>query len=142
MYATYSIGRKKMSQIIDNPNSPENLLGKWFEEIEHYESSHNLIGTDQENIIARGSLSHILDFSDKHNKLIEMYNWLVSEDGHLFLQHNSRPSEFVYFELRTLSFEISFEQKINSNDVAEYEEELREWIQDNSSLLPLYLALK
>ena len=71
-----------------------------------------------------------------------MYNWLVSEDGHLFLQHNSRPSEFVYFELRTLSFEISFEQKINSNDVAEYEEELREWIQDNSSLLPLYLALK
>jgi hypothetical protein len=45
-----------MSQIIDNPNSPENLLGKWFEEIEHYESSHNLIGTDQENIIARGDL--------------------------------------------------------------------------------------
>jgi hypothetical protein len=141
MCATYSKGRKKMSHIIDNPNSPENLLGKWFEEIEHYESSHNLIGTDQESVIARGSLSHILDFSDKNNKLIEMYNWLISDEGLSFLKINSRPSEFVYYEIQDLSQNINWGNFISVEDTDGISE-VREWVQSYECMLPVYLTLK
>ena len=126
----------------NNPNSPDNLLGKWFYEIETYEIDHDLIGSEQEYVLAKGALAHILDFSDQHNKLIEMYNWLISEQGNSFLSNNSRPSDFVYYELRTLSFEISFEQRINLDDCEDEANELREWIRENGCLLPSYLTLK
>ena len=125
-----------------NPNSPDNLLSTWFEEIEAYESNHDLIGTEQEYVLAKGALAHILDFSDQHDKLIEMYNWLISQEGHSFLSTNSRPSDFVYYELRTLSFDISFEQRINLDDCEDEANELREWIRENCCLLPSYLTLK
>ncbi|BDT79765.1 hypothetical protein [Polynucleobacter yangtzensis] len=124
-----------------NPNSPDNLLGPWFNKIEEYETNANLIGSEQEYILARGSLSHLLDFADQHNKLTQMYNWLLTNEGSDFLETHSRSSQFVFFEFKDLSFDISWNNFISSDDV-DTVLELKEWIEFYQCTLPSYLTLK
>ncbi|MBU3595646.1 hypothetical protein ICN10_04410 [Polynucleobacter sp. 86C-FISCH] len=124
-----------------NPNSPDNLLGKWFESIDIYEIDNDLMGTSKEYILARGALSHLLNFADQNNKLMQMYNWLLSNEGSDFLENHSRASQFVYFELKDLSYAINWENYISSNDVDSILA-LKEWIEFYQCPLPSYLTLK
>lgn len=125
----------------NNPNSPDNLLGKWFQEIEEYEIDYDLIGSEQEYILARGAISHLLNFSDQHGKLIEMYNWLASNEGCNFLENHSRVSQLVHEEFEYLSNCISWEFYIDADD-KDAVRALKEWAVDYQCLLPSYLTLK
>lgn len=130
-----------MSNVIANPNSPDNLLSPWLESLDSYQANHDLVGSDNEYIFSKGVLAHILDFADQNNKLIQMYNWLISSEGNAYLLKSSRTSEFVCDHLRSLSFEVSFGRIVSPEYFDETAIELREWIQDNTCLLPSYLAL-
>lgn len=131
----------QMAKKISNPNSPDNLLGKWFEQIEIFAIDHDLIGTEQEYVLARGCIAHILEFADQHNKLIQMYNWLISNEGDKFLQDHSRPSQLVSSELKDLSFDINWENYILHDEVNSIAA-LREWMGFFAYPLPSQLKLK
>ena len=125
-----------------NPNSPENLLGKWFYAIDKHVIDHNLTGSEKEIAIGKGALAHLLEFADRHNKLIEMYNWLMESEGQLFLMNNSRISDFVFHESRSLSFIVNGEEELYPEDFEDAIEIIRAWIHENACLLPAYLTLK
>ena len=70
---------------LNNPNSPENILGEWLQLISSDIKSRTFVvnGLD---VTTGALLAIILEFADKHSKLQEMYEWLTSKDGHYFLR--------------------------------------------------------
>jgi hypothetical protein len=66
------------SKDIDNPNSPENLLVPW---INSNTTRFYAYGNGDTVTFGKTLLACIFDFADSHNKLLEMYNWLDSQEA-------------------------------------------------------------
>ncbi len=66
----------------NNPNSPENLLAPWINANTRRFFEY---GNGDTQAFGRILLLHILGLADSHNKLIEMYNWLSTNEAREFL---------------------------------------------------------
>ncbi len=74
----------KKNLIGQNPNSPKNFLSSWLFEcsgtfINTWHKDHRILGTEM--------LQHVLEFSNRYNKSVEMFDWLNSREGYLFLKN-------------------------------------------------------
>ena len=78
---------------MQNTNSPEQLLGTFLSRssTRYIDVNRTITGKD-----AKQHLAHILAFSYKHQKLHQMYLWLISTAGREFL---SRPEYQPFGEL-------------------------------------------
>ncbi len=67
-----------------NPNSPQNFFSSWL-----FECSGAFINTwhKDRRILGTEMLQHVLEFSNRYNKSVEMFDWLNSREGYLFLKN-------------------------------------------------------
>ena len=74
----FSMELKMRNESIENPNSPDNLLVPWINSNSRrfYE-----YGNGNNAAFGRTLLACIFDFADSHNKLLEMFNWLKSNEA-------------------------------------------------------------
>ena len=72
---------------LTNPNSPEIVLGGWLKLISADIAGHEFVINDLD-VTAGALLAMILEFADKHSRLLEMYEWLTSTEGHEFLRRD------------------------------------------------------
>ena len=96
----------------DNPNSPENLLAPWLlsNMYRHFE-----IGNKGTASLGKWLLAGILIFADEHNKSVEMYKWIISDEGKSFF--NSRDPEGRYVLNALTELEWSINNWVNKNKV-------------------------
>ena len=127
--------------IADNPNSPENLLGPWLIMMDDFMFSH--IVEDRELTPPRYAIvAHLLDFADQKGKLLEMINWLATDDAKEYFKNASSYSSDIYSDLVSL---MSYQDPFDPEDIEsqnEFIEFLREWILEKTQELPSYLELK
>jgi hypothetical protein len=127
--------------IADNPNSPENLLGPWLIMMDDFMFSHFV--EDRELTPPRYAIvAHLLDFADQNGKLVEMINWLATDDAKEYFKNASSYSSDIYSELVWL---ISLQDPWDPEDIENQNEFfgfLRGWILEKTQELPSYLELK
>jgi hypothetical protein len=134
----------------ENPNSPDNLLGTWLRLniTNFYERGHGPVEDVGDMLLA-----NILDFADDHEKLEQMYDWIISSKGVSFFSNKDlKPfgeeinrsmdrldSNFYYHQ-----FELE-RQGVN-RDVIDSDDTRRSFIYDfiseNSELLKYQLHLR
>ncbi len=85
---------------MQNPNSPERLLGKFLSRSSTRYVDVNRKVTSKD---AKQHLAHILRFSYQHGKMPEMYHWLISITGKEFL---SKPEYQPFGDLINNELEI------------------------------------
>jgi hypothetical protein len=127
--------------IEDNPNSPENLLGPWLIMMDDFMFSHRVEDRDTTPPLY-AITAHILDFADQKGKLVEMINWLATDDAKEYFKNASSFSSDIYSELVWL---ISLQDPWAPEDIENQNEFfgfLRGWILEKSQELPHYLELK
>ena len=67
--------------------SPEQVLGSWLQKMSAF---YKLDGWGSEGYDGDcwNLVCSILEFSDHHNKLLEMYRWLLSDEGREFFERD------------------------------------------------------
>ena len=132
-----------------NPNSPENLLKPWLDQMDEYA---NLLRVIDRNDLPLQSifLAHLLNFADQHQKLFEMLFWMKSVDGERFFLSASEYSSTIYSEFEFVYnsadlFVYNFADFPDDDDqqlVDDALEVVRHWIQEKSGYVPFELKLK
>jgi hypothetical protein len=122
-----------------NPNSPENLLKPWLDQMDEFANHLRVI--DRNDLPLQSILlAHLLNFADQHQKLFEMLFWMKSEDGKRFFLSASEYSSTIYSE-----FELVYNFADFSDDDQEFVvdslEVVRHWIQEKSGYVPFELKL-
>lgn len=117
-------------------NSPDKLLGSWLVKLDRHEF-------DTGDLLAESVFAaHIIKFSDAENKLIEMYYWLISEEGKAFLQSNDRFHSDAFFIISELQNAASADGDLPTNDTENLLENLRNFAEANYQPLPANLSLE
>ncbi len=68
--------------LFEPKNSPDRLLGSWLVKLNSWYYSGDDIETEQ--VLT----AHLLNFSEKNEKLFEMYQWCIAPDGRRFFESN------------------------------------------------------
>ena len=132
-----------------NPNSPENLLKPWLDQMDEYANHLRVI--DRNDLPLQSIfLAHLLNFADQHQKLFEMLFWMKSEDGERFFLSASEYSSTIYSEFEFVYnsanlFVYNFADFPDDDDqqfVDDALEVVRHWIQEKSGYVPFELKLK
>ena len=68
--------------------SPDQVLGSWLQKMSAF---YKLDGWGSEGYDGDcwNLVCSILEFSDDHNKLLDMYRWLLSDEGYEFFERDS-----------------------------------------------------
>lgn len=83
-----------------NQNSPENVLGWWLVKMSDSFQDFGYGGDEYDNICC-GLLANILDFADRHEKAIEMLQWIISSEGTKFLDKKEYQSAGNMVSIKT-----------------------------------------
>lgn len=113
-------------------NTPEKLLGSWLIKLEH--ESFDLKGIEPEQAI----IAHLLKFSDRQEKLFEIYQWCLSLDGEKFFDSNDSfpyAANCICDELKEIT-EGNF-KSLSMNADEENEEDLEEDLEEDTDDAPL-----
>jgi hypothetical protein len=117
-------------------NSPDKLLGSWLVKL-------NRLEFDTGDLLAESVFAaHIIKFSDTENKLIEMYNWLISEEGKAFLLSNDRFHSDAFFIISELQNAAAPDEDLPTNDSEKLLKNLRNFAEINYQPLPANLSLE
>jgi len=95
-----------------NPNSPNNFFSVWLFKcsslyINSWHKNHLILGTEM--------LEHVLEFSSRYNKSVEMFDWLNSEEGYKFLKNEFNGGKCLLTAIEELK------EVIEGNDPTSYD---------------------
>ena len=125
----------------NNPNAPENLLTPWLVAMDDYAMGARVYDKDISGF-EKALLAHILEFSDRHNKLYEMLRWLGTDDAEIYFASASDHSEAMYREFQIIDDLSGYDDLDDDPEfVANYLDEIRGWIQENYQDFPVALEL-
>jgi hypothetical protein len=124
-----------------NPNSPENLLKPWLDQMDEYANHLRVI--DRSDLPLQSIfLSHLLNFADQHQKLFEILFWMKSEDGERFFLSASEYSSTIYSEFEFVYNFAAFPDDDDDEELVDDAlEVVRHWIHEKSGYVPFELML-
>lgn len=126
--------------MINNPNSPENLLGVWFKEMDEF--MFNGAVEDSEISEYRDAMAaHIFDFADTHGKLLEMLHWLDTKEAQAVFE-SAEHSMAVYQVIEWLLSRRDFDDWSDIEQTQDFQGLIRDWIEDHNLPLPAQLQLR